>query len=452
VSKLQAPKNPNYAATVVELKSFTQLAGADRIQGALIFGNHVIVSKEAKAGDIGLFFPVETQLDKEFLGANNLYRKPEHGNVDPEQKGFFEEHGRIKCMKFRGHKSEGLFMPISCLQYIADVDFKASGNPTQFAVKTGDTFDTIGDHTICRKYVPKRNKVGGNGQGKPGHSKARISLQDQIVPNQFRFHTDTENLRRNIHKIQPNDYISISDKFHGTSVVISKVLTIRELSWFERLLQRFGVAIKTEEYGFVYSSRKVVKAVNGVEKHKDHYYSSDIWGVVAREVEDKLPLGYTIYGEIVGYTPEGSPIQGEYTYGCLVGGHRFLLYRVTATNTTGNVIELSWHQMKEFAAKVGIETVPEMWYGKASDLVLMYSEDGWSQDLLKTLEGRWVKDGMCPHNGNKVPAEGVVVRVDRLDHADAFKLKNFKFLERESKSLDKGEVDVETQEAEEVTA
>jgi hypothetical protein len=198
----------------------------------------------------------------------------------------------------------------------------------------------------------------------------------------------------------------------------------------------------------VYSSRKVVKAVNGVEKHKEHFYSSDIWGVVAKEVEDKLPLGYTIYGEIVGYTPEGSPIQGDYTYGCPVGGHRFVLYRVTSTNPDGKVIELSWQQMKEFAAKTGIETVPELWYGKASDLVLMYSDEGFSRDLLVTLEGRWVHDGMCPFNGNKVPAEGVVVRVDHLESAEAYKLKNFKFLERESKSLDKGEVDVETQEAE----
>jgi hypothetical protein len=422
-SKLEPPKNANYAATVVELKSFVDLAGCDNIKAALIFGNSVIVSKATQVGDIGLFFPVETQLDKEFLGVNNLFRKPELGNVDQNQ-------------------SEGFFIPLASLGYISD-DINLI---YKYGIEVGATFDTIDGHPICRKYVPARRPGSGPNLGAKVPKQA--PLTNKIVPNQFRFHTDTENLRRNIHKIQPTDYISISDKWHGTSVVISKVLTVRELSWFERLLQKLGVKVQTQEYGFVYSSRKVVKAVNGVEKHKEHFYSSDIWGVVAKEVEDKLPLGYTIYGEIVGYTPEGSPIQGDYTYGCPVGGHRFVLYRVTSTNPDGKVIELSWQQMKEFAAKTGIETVPELWYGKASDLVLMYSDEGFSRDLLVTLEGRWVHDGMCPFNGNKVPAEGVVVRVDHLESAEAYKLKNFKFLERESKSLDKGEVDVETQEAE----
>jgi hypothetical protein len=432
-SKLEPPKNPNYAATVVELKSFVDLAGCDNIKAALIFGNSVIVSKSTQAGDIGLFFPVETQLDKEFLGANNLFRKPELGNVDPEQKGFFEEHGRIKAVKFRGHKSEGFFIPISALCYIS-----VKGDGSWMGLNVGDTFDVLNGNEICRKYVPKQKPGSGPNLGAKVPKQA--PLTDKIVPDQFRFHTDTENLRRNIHKIQPTDYISISDKWHGTSVVVSKVLTIRELPWYERLLQRLGVAIKTEEYGFVYSSRKIVKAVNGV-------YTSDIWGVVAKVLEDKIPVGYTLYGEIVGYTPEGSPIQGEYTYGCQKGSHKFVLYRVTATNATGKAIELTWHQMKEFAAKTGIEMVPELWYGQAREF-LSASYINWHDDLLKKLESHYVNDHMCPFNGDKVPAEGIVVRIDGLHECQAFKLKNFKFLERESKSLDKGELDVETQEAE----
>ena len=444
--EIKAPRNSNYSATVVTLKSFVDLPNANNIKGALIFGNHVIVSKDANEGDIGLFFPVETQLSEGFLSNNNLYRKAEHGNVDPDKKGFFDQHGRVKAVKFLGHKSEGFFIPLNSLQYVV-----GEGNDTNwFRLDLGKSFDFIGDHEICRKYVPKRNRTAGSGGSKywTQHKQKMASLEEQIVHGQFRLHADTDNLRRNIHKIQPTDYISVSDKWHGTSVVISKVLTLRKLPWYERLLQKLGVKIQTQEFGLVYSSRKVIKAVNGVEKHSNHYYTSDIWGVVAKEVEDKIPVGFTVYGEIVGFTPDGAPIQKGYHYGCPVGGHKLVIYRVTSTSAAGNVIELTWHQMQEFAAKYGFQVVPTLWYGYADKLFNLYEDSGtWHDSLLAKLQEMFVHDQMCPYNSMEVPAEGVVVRIDHLESTDAFKLKNFKFLERETKALDKGEVDIETEES-----
>lgn len=54
-------------------------------------------------------------------------------------------------------------------------------------------------------------------------------------------------------------------------------------------------------------------------------------------------------------------------------------------------------------------------------------------------------------NDFKVPAEGIVVRVDRLETCDSYKLKNFKFLAKESLELDKGEIDIESVESEGLT-
>ena len=48
-----------------------------------------------------------------------------------------------------------------------------------------------------------------------------------------------------------------------------------------------------------------------------------------------------------------------------------------------------------------------------------------------------------------VPAEGVVLRIESLD-IEAYKHKSFRFKEWESKQLDTGEVDLETQESEEI--
>jgi len=433
---LQPPKNPNYAATIVRLKDFVDLPNCDNVKAALIFGNSVIVAKTVQVGNLGVFFPVETAISTEFLGKNNQYRKPEYGNSDPNEKGFFEQHGRVKAMKFRGHKSEGFWIPVHSLDYLGAGPFEE-----------GQVFDAVGEHEICRKYVPR-----GQG-GKTSSNQARqAKLEDSIVDGQFRLHFDTENFRRNAHKVQPEDWISISDKWHGTSVVIAKILVKRNLRWHERVLRKFGVAVQESNYGLTYSSRRVIKAVNGIEKNNQHFYSEDIWGVVAKEVEDRIPNGFTLYGEIVGFTPEGQPIQGGYAYGCAPKQHKFVVYRVTSTNDDGLVIELSWQQMTEFCNKYGFDQVPTIYLGRAKyilprDTPWIDSLSEWQQEILSVMERTWVHDQDCPYNG-KLPAEGIVIRIDRLHECESFKLKNFRFLEAESKALDKGELDTETAQSE----
>lgn len=448
--KIESPRSANYAATVVYLKDFVDLPNCDFVKHAMIFGNAVIVGKDAQAGDIGLFFPVETQLSLEFLTNNNLLRKNAQSsvvsNVDPEKSGFFEANGRVKAVKFRGHKSEGFFMPASSLNYLRE---KVPGLWLQSVLALEDctTFDKIGDHEICRKYVVPVKA------GRLNTQRGRLpKLEDQIVDGQFRFHFDTENLRRNLFKVQPNDYISVSDKWHGTSVVISKVLTKRKLNLFERLLNRLGASIQDSSYGLIYSSRRVIKAVNGELKNTArNFYTSDVWGAAAKEVEDKIPPGFTLYGEIVGFTPDGKEIQSGYHYGCPPSAQRLLVYRVTVTGFDGDVIDLPWKTMRSWLKLRGIDTVPELFYGKAKEIV-PYTEGqdirSWQEDFLKELEALYVHDQPCPHNGNKVPAEGIVVRIDHVSQCEAYKLKNFGFLERESTALDKGALDMETAEAE----
>ena len=181
--ELKKPKNSNYAAVVVEIKTLVPLEKCDNVQAAIIMGNQIIVSKEVKIGDIGLFFPVETALSNEYLKANNLYRKPELNN-DPTQKGYFEENRRIRCVKFRGHKSEGLFMPLSSVLFITYKDGKVDPILT-----LGKTFDELNGVPICEKYVVKTNRT----PGQPGSKKSKSTkkYESKLVENQFRFHSDT---------------------------------------------------------------------------------------------------------------------------------------------------------------------------------------------------------------------------------------------------------------------
>jgi hypothetical protein len=426
-------KSTNYYAKIVALPHTYPLEGLDNLVGAMIFGSQVLLSKDSKQGDIGLFFPLEVAISTEFCAANNLYRKHEYGNSNHEGSlGFFETHRRVRALKLRGHRSEGFWIPISSLNYLG----------INHAWEENLEFDTIIidniEHSICCKYQPKQNPTTLQRESR----KRQPKPEDLIIPGQFAFHYDTQNLRRNPEAIHADDYISITDKWHGTSAVIGRLLVQSKQTLVGKCLAWLTGRSPSPSYSLVYSSRTVVKGVGDTEKQSEHYYSTNIWKVVAQEVADKIPSGYTVYGEIVGYLGNGSWIQKGYDYGCVVGQHKFVVYRVTITNIEGRVQELSWPQVQEFCKKQGLDIVPTLAYGIAKDI--FFISPTWdSLEFIKLLEAVWVDGGDCSYNTRKVPAEGIVVRIDRGDTCEAYKLKNFRFLEHETKMLDENEVGVE---------
>ena len=52
-------------------------------------------------------------------------------------------------------------------------------------------------------------------------------------------------------------------------------------------------------------------------------------------------------------------------------------------------------------------------------------------------------DMLCHMNNNEVPSEGIVIRLERMYDPTPYKLKNYAFLEHETKMLDAGEEDIE---------
>lgn len=188
------------------------------------------------------------------------------------------------------------------------------------------------------------------------------------------------------------------------------------------------------------------------------FYDFDVWKDIRDKIGDMLPQGITVYGEAVGYLPNGKWIQKGYHYGCKPGTYEIYIYRVTYTNPEGKVTEFNWPMMKEFCRDYGFKMVHEWYYG-AAGLYLMEAEywedqrkafeadpDKWREDFIDFLKKDThygMADQMCKFCNREVPSEGVVVRIDHLKESEAFKLKNFKFLERETKELDSGEVNIE---------
>lgn len=434
---IKPPVNTNYCATVVKISQIVKLENCDNVVAAIVSGYQVIVDKNMKIGDIGIFFPVETKLSEKFCKENNQNTDPTL-NADTTKKGYVSK-GRLKCLRFRGHKSEGLFMGLNSLKSFANESDINS-------LEVGAEFDHLNGEKICEKYtVMNSNGTAQRGDTKKQsrYKKGEVKLS-RLVDNQFQLHCDTIQLKKNMHKIAPQDFISISCKFHGTSAVTARPLITRKLKWYEKLAEKFGVKVQQNEHGLVYSSRNIIKNKYHAQV-KEYSEPDDLWYITAKKLEGVIPDGVSLYYEIVGYQPSGKCVQKGYHYGCKSGEHKIVVYRITQVNTSGKFIEYSWNQIKQFCKKYGIEHVPEYYYGYAKDLFPdIKVDETWHDNVLSRLNTSFNMEKMCEYNNNEVPAEGVVVRIDDLDEFKAMKLKAYKFLEKETKDLDSGEVDIES--------
>ncbi len=108
----------NYAATIVEIDNIHPIKDADLIVRTVVFGNDVIVSKDTHIGAKMIYFVSGTKLNPDFCKYNNLYVNKED-NIDPEARpGYFSKTGRTKAIKLRNIISDGILLPLSCLEYI----------------------------------------------------------------------------------------------------------------------------------------------------------------------------------------------------------------------------------------------------------------------------------------------------------------------------------------------
>lgn len=416
--RLNPPVNNNYCATVVRIKNLIPLPGCDNLMGTNIFGFQAIVSKKSRIGDAGLFFPAETQLSAEYSSKNNLYR---HGdrNVDHDAKGYLEDNARVKAIKFRGNVSNGLFMPLSSVDYLGV-------SADEFS--EGDEFDEIQGFPICNKYVvPTR----GNGNTNMPKVKKESRVDAKFMPEHF----STDNYFKNSDHIDPDHIVIVTQKIHGTSIRIANTIVNRKKTLRDRIAEFFGVQVQPTELAYVFGSRKVIKDANNPDQA--HYYEEDIWTNEGKKLEGMIPENYLVFGELVGWTAGGAEIQKDYTYNMPPRQCKLYVYRVAFVNDRGLVTDLTWDQVVEFCGIRGIATVPEIWRGKHK----RFKVEKYLDKRLKKLF-----PACLPLDKNDTVDEGVCIRVDGLT-PKIYKAKGPKFFEHETKVLDAGTVDLESEES-----
>ncbi len=430
--KLQEPKNSNYAATVVRIERLIPLTAdgpgkmdCDNVVGAPLLGYQAVVSKDTQVGDVGIVFTAETQLSDEYIRENNLYRHPEN-NKDTKKSGYLEDNRRVKAVKFRGHRSDALFMPLSSLAFTKiRLD----------ELEVGDTFDVLGGKEICQKYEIKRKTVARVEKNKHKEFKR---VEEKFLPE----HYDSENYFRNRDAIAPGREIIVTQKLHGTSVRIANTIVKRKLTLRDKVAKAMGAHIAETEFDYVYGSRRVIKDVNNPDHQ--HFYDSDIWTDAGQKIHDSIPENFILYGELIGYTPNGALIQDRYAYDLDPGQNDLYIYRVAMVSNQGMLVDLAWDLVKEFCRDRGIKHVPELWRGQHMNF---NAEDWLNKNFHKELHGGYPQ--AVPLADDSPCDEGVCVRVDGIAPY-ILKAKSPDFLQMESENLDKGVIDTEELGKEEV--
>ena len=476
-----------YCCSVVKVGKLVPVENSDRLMQTRINGESIVVNKEdVKEGDVMLYVSNECQIADWFLSANNIYRHWERNSnsalvearikQDPDflksdearaMVGYFEDNGRVKMIKLRGCPSFGVLFKPEAMN-IGVKTWPHDGTQTttdniDWEQEVGTDFDTIDGMLFVQAYVPKHTERQQHGM----KGVSRWDRLNRMVPGQFKLHYDTAPLKKHLMDFKRDTIINVTVKMHGTSFICGNLLTNVPLRFFKIrrwLNEHLHTSIKEsrQEYGMIVSSRKVIKNEWGGSDHPEGYYGQDIWTEYGNIVFPYLDEGVTVYGEICGYlTGSTKMIQKDYDYGCRTGENFLMIYRATK-HEDGVLREFSIDEVSSLTNVIkarmrdaGDENVGrifnivnvELYYGGIEYLLNRTGKEFDMRDLpdrLAVICKIEDNEPLCSHHA--VPREGVVVRIVGDEIPEAFKLKSLRFLEREKKSIDKGEVDMEMQE------
>lgn len=432
----------NNKAYVARIGNFQPIEGADRIIQASVILNgvmqtQVVVGKnDYNEGDFVVYFDSNLCLDPIIIEAIDKHGKNYGKDGFTSIARYLAKGNRVKTIKLRNCLSDGLVVSKSMFE-------KIFGVKECEKLVEGFSFNDFCSTHVCHKYFPPVRM-----QTTPGSKKDRKKrkLISRVIPEMFNFHVDTMQLLRNVHVLNPNQIISLSAKWHGTSSIASYTKVLKKLKWYEKLLKKIKVNIVDTEYDYLYASRTVVKndLLNGTG-----FYSVNVWQDAGEKYfKDKLHKGETVYFEIVGYLPGTEKfIQKPFDYGCNVGEYKVMVYRITLTSDDGTVSEYGWDALKERCKELNVNHVIEYYHGKACD---MYKDipvdENWNINFVQRLQEQFLEMD-CPYCKNKVPREGVVLRIEGL-YINPFKLKSKRFILKESELKEKEDfVDIEDEES-----
>lgn len=428
-----------YKAYITYVKNIRPAENSDFLNACEVFGNTTIIDKTITEDTLVLYLPSGGQISIEFGEKNNLFRKKDDagnnigGFVDPVKRN-------ITAIRLRGNRSDGLVLPISCLNYCY------THGDASAELHTGDIINgTLNGHEICCKYIPRTNHRSSNMSGNKTRKK-----KEPIAP-LFTEHCDTEQLSYNLNAFKPGDLIEITLKMHGTSMRTGYLPVLKgyKRTFLDKIFHREGKPIY--KYDYISGTRRTV-----LEDFEGGFYGSNAF---RKQHHDKfigkLHKGEEIYYECIGYVDETTPIMAKgknekvgkdfvkqygketvFSYGCELGTSDIYVYRMTMTNEDGDVVEYSPDFMRYRCEQMGVKCVPVFAkatidgegvhiYAPDNELYGFVHETNNAGDTVKRVAEKYY-DGPDPIGKTHI-REGVVVRIVNRPKFTAFKHKNFDF-------------------------
>lgn len=390
---------------------------ADRLQLADCNGYQCIVGKDVENGQLGIVFPEGGILSEGFAAANELTRSAG---------GLLEDDRRVRALRLRGERSEGLWLELDCLE---------RWQPTYSAlVSEGQPVDCWGPDgdELCRKYVPPAVQRQLAVQ-KPKRARK------QAIPK----HYDTPQLRNRSGwanaGFDPTARLIWTEKLHGASARTGRVHVDLPLPWYKRALNLLpGVDLKPKRDLRCFSGTRNCMLDTGAEGEKGKGYRQEWHELISERLEALGLEDIVVYYEIVGYDENGRPIMPphsvkglskedlrsipkgairdgkvHYDYGCEPGKSQAYLYRATYLD-----FEMPFDSLERLADELCIERVRCI-----GDFDVGYHGGSYEEILC-------VANGLCRYM-NEVQdhvSEGVCVRSETItDSGKWLKHKSFAF-------------------------
>jgi len=366
-------------ASIQKIEKVFPIEGADRIEGVKVLGWDCVVKKgEFKEGDYCVYIEIDTIIPKRLL--DNTYEG--------------DEKVRLKTVKMKGQLSQGLVLPLDALN-----DYKRI--PTSvgrmYNVNIGDDVTGVLGITKYEKAIPA--SMQGIAKGNfPGFLQKTDEVRIQSEPRIL------DQLRGKPYYITTKlDGTSATYyKFNGVFGVCSRNMELRspyEPTFHEKSLPFYKVKSFLYRVGFLKSRKQKskIKLTSAVNTY---------WEMAIKyKIEDWLPDGYAIQGEIVGEGIQKNPLQ--------IKGHELYIFNVFEIKTRKYIAPDDFAELDD--ATVGsyggekLKIVPGEELGKEFNYTL--------DELLEKAKGNY------PSGKRK---EGIVVR--SWDQSISFKVINNDYL------------------------
>tara|TARA_R110000868_G_scaffold66014_14_gene197080 strand:- start:10342 stop:11526 length:1185 start_codon:yes stop_codon:yes gene_type:complete len=327
----------NFKVPVTAIKAVKPHPGADSLDLCTVYGFQVIAKKGVfKQGDVIIYCPVDSlitsRIETKLFGPDSKVKL---------------HNGRIRQIKLRGLASQGMLIePNDVMDIIADYA-KAQGKKEITIQPEQDLSEILG----ITKYEP-----GPKGLPQQPGIKRNKPRENPL----FHKYGGCENI-----KWQPDFFegqeVVVQEKLHGTNARYGLLPNKPNTLW-KKFLNLLGLLPKLE---FTYGSNNVQlqsKSYNG------SFYEENVYSKMIKQYNLKniIPLGYTIYGEII-----GPGIQNNYHYDIPEGEHRFVIFDVKYYNGEKTIfldprgVEAFLCSLRGFPKKQSerLQLVPELYYG-----------------------------------------------------------------------------------------